>query len=147
MKLHVIAVIAALAAAPAMAGGNHGNGGNPCGGNCGNGNGGAPAAPEGVFAGSAVSHSSGGSFAASGGIAFNGASGGSFVRNEQSAGQLAGAFAGFENGALTTETFVDGFSQSGTVTHNWGSGTIGAGAGFASTWGDADASGSFSRNW
>lgn len=166
-KLFTIAAVLALATAPAIAGGNHGNGGNPCGGNCGNGNGGSPTAPEGLsavggaFGGVAHSHSSGGSFAASGGIAANGADGRSFVRNEQSAGQLSGAFSSFDGavrdngaeGTLVTETFTDGFSQSRTVTRNAGSGTLGAGAGFATNWGSADAAGAFgggaigTRNW
>ena len=113
----------------------------------------------GVFGGAAHSTASGGSFAASGGIASNG-NGGSFVRNEQSAGQMAGAFGSYEgatNGRLTkgtvvTETFTDGFSQSRTITRDHGTGTIGAGAGFSTNWGSAEAAGGFvgggfATNW
>lgn len=163
-KILALTTVLALAAAPAVAGGNHGNGGNPCGGNCGNGNGGNHGSVEGIsggaFAGAAVSHSSGGSFAASGGLALGGSSGASFVRNEQSAGQLAGAFASYEggtegrltSGTLVTETFTDGFSQSRTLTDSNGAGTVGAGAGWAGNQGRADAVGGFggtigNRNW
>ena len=113
----------------------------------------------GAFVGGAHSASSGGSFAASGGIAHNG-NGGSFVRNEQSAGQLSGAFASYEgasNGRLTkgtvvTETFTDGFSESRTITRDHGTGTVGAGAGFSTNFGSAEAwagfaGGGFSANW
>ena len=156
-----VASVALGLAAPAFA--NPGNGGNPCGSNCGNGNvpGGSFEAnlTGGAFVGGAHSVSSGGSFAASGGIAHNG-NGGSFVRNEQSAGQLSGAFASYEgasNGRLTkgtviTETFTDGFSESRTLTRDHGVGTIGAGAGFSSNWGEAEAGagflgGGFATNW
>lgn len=115
----------------------------------------APAMAEGIaggaFGGIAHSQSAGGSFAASGGIAAGGNNGGSYVRNEQSAGQLSGAFASYEgatNGRLTkgivvTETFTDGFSEARTITRNNGSGTLGAGAGFSANWGDAEAAGAF----
>lgn len=130
-KILALAAIAAITAAPSFAD----NGG----------------ITGGAFAGIAQSHSSGGSIAASGGIAANGANGGSFVRNEQSAGQLSGAFASYEgatNGRLTkgtvvTETFTDGFSESRTITRNNGANTVGIGAGFASNWGSADAAGAF----
>lgn len=109
-------------------------------------------AAGGVFGGIVQSHSSGGSFANSSGHASQGRSGGSFIRNEQSAGQLAGAhgqFEGASNGRLTkgtivTETFSDGFSQSRTITRNNGANSAwGSGEGWASNWGDASAAGGF----
>ena len=104
----------------------------------------------GAFVGAAHSTSAGGSFAASGGVAHNG-NGGSFVRNEQSAGQLSGAFASYEGasngrlskGTIITETFTDGFSESRTITRDHGTGTTGAGAGFSTNWGSAEAAGGF----
>ena len=125
----------------------------------------APALAEGitggVFGGVAQSHSSGGSFASTAGYSTPGtASGRAFVRNEQSPGQLAGAFGSYEgasNGRLTkgtivTETFTDGFSESRTLTRNNGGGTWGSGDGWATNFGDADAvggfvGGGFATNW
>ena len=114
----------------------------------------APAFAGGAFDGAAHSMSAGGSFAATGGIAAGGVAGGSFVRNEHSAGQLSGAHASFTPGAdgvragtLVTETFTDGFSEARTITRNHGSGTLGVGAGFSATWGDAEAFGSFRTDW
>jgi len=144
-----IAIFAAFLSAPLYAGPNHGNGGNPCGGNCGNG--GGTFSEGGTFNGSAVSHSSGGSFAASGGAAFGDANGSSFIRNEQQAGQLSGAHASFEggdlSGTLITETFTSGFSDSSTLTRNIGDRTIGVGVGFSANFGEADAFGGFETNW
>ena len=105
----------------------------------------------GVFGGVVQSHSSGGSFANSSGIANNGNSGGSFARSENSAGHLAGAFGSYEGasngritkGTIVSETFSDGFSQSRTITRNNGFGTSGGANGWASDWGQADAAGAF----
>lgn len=105
----------------------------------------------GVFGGVVQSHSSGGSFASSSGIANHGNSGGSFVRSENSAGHMAGAFGSYEgatNGRITKgtivgETFSDGFSQARTITRNNGFGTSGGTSGWASDWGQADAAGAF----
>lgn len=150
MKSILTTIVAVALAAPAFA--NPGNGGNPCGGNCGNPGGNIQTG--GTFEGSARSISTGGSFAASGGIAAGGMSGGSFVRNEQQAGQLSGAHASFTPGAdgaragtLVTETLTDGFSQARTITRSNGEGTIGAGAGFSANFGDAEAFGNFRSNW